>query len=115
EEGLSVTIKIDEGAQYKVGTVDIAGDLLPDMAAARKRLGLQTGDVFRTSKLRDDITALTEVYGDQGYAFVNVTPDTAVNPTTKTVDVTYKVSKGPAVTTDQNEITRHTKNPDKGH
>jgi len=113
ESGLHVTIKIDEGGQYKVGTVDIGGDLLPDMAAARKRLGLAPGDVFRTSKLRDDITALTEVYGDQGFAFVNVTPDTAVNPATKTVDVTYKVSKGPAVTIDKIEITGNTKTRDK--
>src|SRR5262249_60083411 len=111
--GLYVTIKIVEGAQYKVGKVDIGGELLPNMTEARKRISLAPGDVFRTSKLRDDITALTEVYGDQGYAFVNVTPDTAVNPATKTVDVTYKVSKGPAVTIDKIEITGNTKTRDK--
>jgi outer membrane protein insertion porin family len=111
--GLTVTIKIDEGQQYKVGSVDISGDLLPDMAAARKRLSLAPGDVFRTSKLREDITALTEVYGDQGYAFVNVTPDTTVNPATKTVDVTYKVSKGPEVYIDKIDITGNTKTRDK--
>jgi outer membrane protein insertion porin family len=111
--GLKVTIKIDEGAQYKVGKVDIGGDLLPDMAAARAKLSLAPGEVFRTSKLRDDISALTEIYGDQGYAFVNVTPDTAVNQADKTVDVTYKVSKGPAVTIDKIDITGNTKTRDK--
>jgi len=113
ENGLHVTIKIDEGEQYKVGSVDIGGDQLPDMTAAHTRVSLATGDIFRTSKLRDDITALTEVYGDQGFAFVNVTPDTAVNAATKTVDVVYKVSKGPAVTIDKIEITGNTKTRDK--
>jgi outer membrane protein insertion porin family len=112
-DGLSVTIKIDEGDQYKVGKVDIAGELLPDMKAARGKLNLTSGEVFRASKLRDDITALTEVYGDQGYAFVNVTPDTAVSPAEKTVDVTYKVSKGPGVTIDKIEVTGNTKTRDK--
>jgi len=113
DSGLHVTIKIDEGDQYKVGSVDIGGDLLPDMTKAHEKLGLQTGEIFRTSKLRDDITALTEVYGDAGYAFVNVTPDTAVNPATQTVDVTYKVSEGPEVTIDKIEITGNTKTRDK--
>src|SRR5262249_25760089 len=86
-DGLHVTIKNDEGHQQRGGKVDITGEFLPDMTAARAKLSLASGEVFRTSKLREDINALTEVYGDQGYAFVNVTPDTAVNATDKTVDV----------------------------
>jgi outer membrane protein insertion porin family len=113
EKGLKVTIKIDEGDQYKVGSVDIGGELLPDMKPARAKLGLIPGEIFRTSKLRDDITALTEVYGDQGYAFVNVTPDTDVNRAAKTVDVNYKVGKGPDVFIDHIEITGNTKTRDK--
>jgi len=113
DKGLVVTIKIDEGEEYKVGAVAISGELLPDMGRARERLGLVSGDVFRTSKLRDDITALTEAYGDQGFAFVNVTPDTAVNPTDKIVDVSYKVSKGPEVYIDKIDITGNTKTRDK--
>jgi outer membrane protein insertion porin family len=111
--GLVVTIKIDEGNQYTVGAVAIGGDQLPNMETARARLSLKPGEVFRTSKLRDDITALTDVYGDVGYAFVNVTPDTAVSPAEKTVDVTYKVSKGPEVYIDRITITGNTKTRDK--
>jgi outer membrane protein insertion porin family len=113
DKGLVVTIKIDEGNQYKVGTVAIGGDQLPNMESARARLSLKPGEVFRTSKLREDITALTEVYGDQGYAFVNVTPDTNVSPAEKTVDVVYKVSKGPEVYIDRVTITGNTKTRDK--
>ena len=113
EKGLEVTIKIDEGEQYKVGSVTITGDTLPDQARALGALSLESGDVFRTSKLREDINSLTEVYGDEGYAFVNITPETSVNPTDKTVDVAYKASKGPQVYIDKIEITGNSKTRDK--
>lgn len=113
EDGLHVVVKIDEGDQYRVGTVDISGDLLPDMSIARGRLALATGDVFRTSKLRDDINTLTEVYGDEGYAFVNVTPETGVLAADHSVDVAYKVSKGPEVVIDRIVISGNTKTRDK--
>jgi outer membrane protein insertion porin family len=115
KEGVRVAIKIDEGPQYKVGTVDIGGDLLPapELDAARKKLALHTGEVFRTSKLRDDINTLTDAYGDQGYAFVNVAPDTVVNQTERVVNVSYKVSEGPLVYIDKIEITGNTKTRDK--
>lgn len=113
EDGLHVTIKIDEGEVYRVGSVDVAGDLLPNMGGVRSRLALATGDVFRTSKLREDINTVTEVYGDAGYAFVNVNPDTAVEAVDRTVDVTYRVSRGPEVTIDRILISGNTKTRDK--
>jgi outer membrane protein insertion porin family len=113
EDGLHVTVRIDEGAPYNVGRVRIAGDLLPDMSAAEQKLKLKPGERFRTSKLREDISMLTDFYGDAGYAFVNVSPDTDVDPTSRTVDVTYQVSKGPEVFIDKIIISGNTKTRDK--
>ena len=113
DDGLQITIKIDEGEQYTTGAVRLSGDPLPDMARAEEALTLKEGEVFRSSKLRADITAVTEVYGDDGYAFVNVTPDTAVDQTAKKVDVTYNVSKGPIVFIDTIQISGNTKTRDK--
>lgn len=113
DDGLHVTIKIDEGPQFKIGTIGISGDTIPDMTRAREVLSLETGDVFRSSKLRADINALTEVYGDEGYAFVNVNPDTQVDAAAKTVDISYAVSKGPIVQIDKILISGNTKTRDK--
>lgn len=114
-KGLQVTIKIDEGTQYKVGSVNIGGDLLSadEMEKARARLGLKPAETFRTSKLREDINAITEVYGDHGYAFVNVNPETEVDRDAQTVAVTYRVSKGPEVYIDKIDISGNTKTRDK--
>ncbi|MFN8627260.1 MAG: outer membrane protein assembly factor BamA [Candidatus Binatia bacterium] len=114
-KGLEVTIKLDEGTQYKVGKVNIGGDMLDaaDMEKARKKLSLTTGEIFRTSKLREDINAITDIYGDEGYAFVNVNPETEVDHDAEIVNVTYRVSKGPEVYIDKIDITGNTKTRDK--
>jgi outer membrane protein insertion porin family len=112
-DALFVTIKIDEGDIYTVGKVDIAGDLVADIDGARKDLSLISGETFRTSKLREDINKLTEFYGDRGYAFVNVAPETQGTPGEKVINVTYKVSMGPAVTFNKIEITGNVKTRDK--
>ncbi len=113
KDGLHVTIKVDEGEVYKVGRTELAGDLLPEAEEAAAKLNLKAGDTFRASRLRQDISLLTEVYGDRGYAFVNVTPETAVHPETRTVDVAYRISKGPEVYFDRIEISGNTKTRDK--
>jgi outer membrane protein insertion porin family len=113
QEGLKITIKIDEGDEYRVGDVDIGGDHLPDMDAVREVLTLTPGEIFRTSKLRADINTLTEAYGDEGYAFVNVAPDTRVDGEEKVVHVTYTISKGPEVFIDTIEISGNSKTRDK--
>ncbi|GIW39583.1 MAG: outer membrane protein assembly factor BamA [Candidatus Binatia bacterium] len=113
KDGLRVTIKIDEGERYRVGKVRIAGDLLPENERLLRRLELKEGDTFRASLLRKDIDFLTERYGDHGYAFVNVTPETSVDPEKRTVDVTYVVRQGPVVYFRRIEITGNTKTRDK--
>ncbi len=112
EDGLDVTIRIDEGDQYKVGPVKIIGDPIFDPTSTAARLEMKSGDVFRASKLRQDVLTLTDAYGDQGYAFVNVEPLTDLEPEKKLVALTYKIDKGPQVYFDRIEITGNTKTKD---
>lgn len=112
-DGLHITLKLDEGSQFKIGSISIGGDQLPDMTRAQSSLSLEPGQVFRSSKLRADINTLTEVYGDEGYGFVNVTPDTQVNPDEQTVDIQYNISKGPIVFIDKVLVSGNVKTRDK--
>jgi outer membrane protein insertion porin family len=63
--------------------------------------------------LRDDVEKLTDFYGDRGYAFANVEPETIVRADQKVVDVTFRVSKGQAVKIGKIEISGNTKTRDK--
>jgi outer membrane protein insertion porin family len=112
DDGLYVTVKIAEGDQFNVGTIGFTGDVRDDLALD-KDLDLKSGEVFRSSKLRQDILKLTDKYGDVGYAFVNIEPDTDIDQDKKTVDIRYKIDKGPEVTIDKILITGNTKTRDK--
>ncbi len=55
---------------------------------------LVTGDTFKLSHLQLAMQEITNLYGDQGYAFVNVFPVTDTDPETGVVDITFDIQKG---------------------
>lgn len=112
DDGLYVTFKVDEGEVFVVGDIQFAGDVRADLEL-RDGLDLRPGEVFRSSQLRKDILKITDRYGDVGYAFVNIEPETAIDQSAQKVDVTYKIDQGPEVTIDKIIITGNTKTRDK--
>lgn len=113
KKGLYLTIKVEEGDQYEIGEIDFRGDLVADRTTLLEGLELKPDEVFRRSQVRRDILTLTDRYGDLGYAFVNVEPQTEVDPSAKTVDITYRIDKGPRVKIGRINITGNTKTRDK--
>ncbi len=93
-----ISIPITEGEQFSVGTIDFAGDLLKGPDELKKRVTLKTGQIFNRSQLQRDIQALTDLYQDDGYAYVNLSPLTSINPETRIVDLTFDIQKGNKVT-----------------
>ena len=114
KDGLTVTFKVDEGERYKFGDIKVVGETLPEAVAPEApALHAQTGETFQPSKLREDINAISDYYGDIGYAFVNVTPETDIDAANKAVNVSYRVTRGPEVYIDRIEISGNTKTRDK--
>ncbi|HEY7317808.1 MAG TPA: outer membrane protein assembly factor BamA [Candidatus Binatia bacterium] len=112
-DGLEIVIRVDEGQQYRVGKVEIGGDLIQDGKQMLKQVKLTTGQIFRGSRLREDITTLTDMYSDKGFAFVQVDPVTKVNAPEKKVDVALVITKGPPVYFNRVLIAGNTKTIDK--
>ena len=96
-DGLEVVIRVEEGKQYRVGKVELGGDLIVDGRELLKSVKLTTGQIFRGSRLREDIKTLTEAYTNKGFAFAEVDPVTKVNPSEQQVDVALLIKKGPPV------------------
>jgi outer membrane protein insertion porin family len=107
-----ITMSIDEGEPYDVGKIDVTGDLIEDREDLLPLIGTRSGDRFSKSKLQSDMNRLLDVYKDQGYAYANVTPDTAVDPKTRTVDLTYVFQKGNLVSVEKIEIVGNSKTRD---
>ncbi|MBI2363432.1 MAG: outer membrane protein assembly factor BamA, partial [Deltaproteobacteria bacterium] len=83
--------------QYREGKVEIGGDMIVDGRELLKSIKLTTGQIFRGSRLREDIKQLTEIYTNSGFAFAEVEPVTKLNPPEQQVDVALLIKKGPPV------------------
>jgi outer membrane protein insertion porin family len=112
-DGLEVVIRIDEGQQYRVGKVEIGGELIQDGKQMLKQIKLTSGQIFRGSRLRDDISMISDMYSNKGFAFVQVEPVTQINAPEKKVDVALMITKGPPVYFNRILIAGNTKTRDK--
>ncbi len=57
-------------------------------------LPLRTGDWFKLTTLQNTMARITDLYGDQGYAFANATPVPQPDPESRVVDVVIDVQRG---------------------
>ncbi len=112
-KGLYITIDVYEGPQYKVGKVSIKGELLKGKPELLKKIKINKEKFFDRETLRTDILKLKDIYRDAGYAYVDVEPRIKENDKTRTVDVTYVVTKGPKVVFERINISGNTVTRDK--
>jgi outer membrane protein insertion porin family len=112
-DGLEVFFRVHEGPQYRVGKVEIGGELIQDGQQMLKSVKLTTGQIFRGSRLREDVTSLQDMYSNKGFAFVQVDPITKVNGAEKNVDVALVITKGPPVYFNRVLVAGNTKTRDK--
>jgi len=110
---LDVSIGITEGHAYRIGEIDFKGELLETADTLRTKVKSEPGEVFSRAIMRGDIGTLTDVYGDKGYAFANVTPQTRLDNDKKTVDVTFDMEKGELVSIERIAIAGNPKTRDK--
>lgn len=110
---LDVYIGITEGEQYRIGEIGFKGDLIDPAADLQKKLKSEPGQIFNRSTLRTDIGVLTDLYGDKGYAFATINPQTRLDNDKKTVDMTFDIEKGELVSIERINIGGNPKTRDK--
>jgi len=88
-----VNFDIFEGPRYRVGTVDITGDLIEDKTSLLALTKLHTLKYFSRKTLRDDILKLTDRYAEKGYAFAEAIPQTDKDVKNKRINVNIKMVK----------------------
>jgi outer membrane protein insertion porin family len=64
---LRMEVPVTEGDQYRVGTVELAGLTVFKPEPVRALFKLQTGDVYRESRIKKGYEKLRDIYGAQGY------------------------------------------------
>ncbi len=110
---LYITLRIEEGEQYRVGQIDFSGELLHEKPELYQRIQVKPGEIFARSKVAKDLFSVADLYKDEGYAYANVNPETKVDPATRIVDLTYDVQPGKKTYFERIEISGNAKTRDK--
>jgi outer membrane protein insertion porin family len=113
DEGLIITIAINEGPQYTMGNVSVAGDLIKDAEELYEALKITEEKVYNREVIRSDVMILNEIYADEGYAFADISPKIQEDDEKHTVDITYRISKGEKVRFERIGITGNDRTRDK--
>ena len=78
KDKISIKIEIYEGIQYKLGNVTFDGELGNlDITDLNSAIALNEGDIFNRNSIIKNIQSLTDLFADQGYAFVEIDPVTS--------------------------------------
>ncbi len=113
-EGLIIiSITINEGPQYAIGKVMFEGDLIKDVDELYQALKITKEKVYNREIIRSDALSISEIYSDEGYAFVDVSPDIKEDDKENKVDITYRILKGKKVRFKRITITGNDKTRDK--
>jgi outer membrane protein insertion porin family len=102
---VAVSFNIEEGERFQVGSIKITGDLLLNERGEKiygeenllEKINMKSGKWFRISQFQNDMRMITDLYGDHGYAFVDVLPKTFANRETKKIDIEFVITKGDKV------------------
>ena len=112
-EGIVITIKVNEGPRYKVGKVGFSGDLIFKEEELREKINIIEEDHYNREVLRRDVITITDLYSDEGYAYVNVTPLVDQDDEELVANINFEVEKGKQVYFEEINITGNTKTRDK--
>jgi outer membrane protein insertion porin family len=108
-----ITIPVQEGPQFKVGKLDMTGDLLEDKDKLLKLLQTPKDKVYSREVLQQDLTTLADFYADHGYANADIVPLIKENNENLTVDVTFDIHQGEKVYFERIDIAGNVKTRDK--
>lgn len=91
-----LTYYIDEGARYKVESIDIKAPAFLELDKKKiiSKFRLKKGNWANIQRLRQDINTLSFIVADKGYAYAQVTPHISPVAGKNRVEILYEVEPG---------------------
>ncbi|MDC0195647.1 outer membrane protein assembly factor BamA, partial [Candidatus Thioglobus sp.] len=110
-DNISINIEIDEGIQYILGKVSFDGELGSfNLETLNSKLSMNEGDIFNRNVVIQDIQKLTDLFADEGYAFVDINPITS--DFQNSVNINFNVSLNKKVYINRITISGNTRTQD---
>ena len=92
---VAVYAAIEAGPRYRVGEISFTNaKAVTSLDVLRRQIPLTPGDVFDIEKMREGIRNLRDFYGALGYVNFTPVPDTHIDESKQTVDVSLDLDEG---------------------
>lgn len=88
-----ITIKIEEGPRFRVGKIDITGDLIFPKEKLLEDLKIKEEEFYNHEVVRNDMLLLTDKCADEGYAYAQVMPNIDEDLKNLIVNITFNIDK----------------------
>jgi outer membrane protein insertion porin family len=98
QKGWIVTITVEEGAQYRVGSVNVESRLADvDSGSLKNVVSVKAGDVYDGDQVEKTVEALTRAVAARGYAFSSARPRGDRDTAAHTIALGFVIEDGPRV------------------
>jgi outer membrane protein insertion porin family len=96
--GFVITVALDEGEQYRTGTVDVISNLRDvDPAAIQSYVRTKTGEIYNAELVEKSMEDLSIELAKRGYAFSQVRPRGDRDFSSRRINLVYVIEEGPRV------------------
>jgi outer membrane protein insertion porin family len=113
-KAVDITVPVDEGEQYKLGSITFkGGKAITNMKALRGLFPMKDGEIVNVASLRKGIENLRKAYGEQGYINFTGVPDMKINDEKKIIDVEVDLDEGKSYSVRRIEFVGNTTTRDK--
>src|SRR5262249_40279195 len=112
--GFVITFTIEEGEQYRVGSVDVQSTIraFDDPGLLRVKLRAYPGDVYNAEAVEKTVEDMTIEASRQGFAFATVPPSATRDAATRTVNLLFTVTEGQRVYIERINVRGNTRTRD---
>lgn len=94
KKAMTIAIRITEGHQYKVSTINFTGNKAVNSETLMKKVTVVPGSIFNKTKVEKDISFVSGVYLKNGYNIVSIKPGYVLDDKNRTVELFFNVEEG---------------------
>jgi outer membrane protein insertion porin family len=90
-----LTLNINEGIRYKIGSISFAGNFVFENKNLEKMLKFKKGQIFNEQKIIETTHQLSEFYADKGYLQIQIIPEFHKNG--NMIDIKWNITENSIV------------------
>ena len=94
KKDIYITVNIVEGEPHTISGIKLAGEFILPEEDLINVIDIKQGETFSRQKLTKTTEAITNLLGDEGYAFANVNAIPDIDRENKTMELTFFVDPG---------------------